>query len=121
MCERATSARQALSAAKRDWPASVSPATTAAAAGLALAVRRVREAYDSYQHATAASRHRELVPDRFVDLMALVVCGAHPSVRTAYQAMREVWHGRTDVNDLRVAAYIVAIDRVAKTYRSKGL
>jgi 5,10-methylenetetrahydromethanopterin reductase len=35
------------------------------------AVRRLREAYDSYQHATAASRHRELVPDRFVDLMAL--------------------------------------------------
>ncbi len=36
-----------------------------------MAVRRLREAYDSYQHATAASRHRELVPDRFVDLMAL--------------------------------------------------
>jgi alkanesulfonate monooxygenase SsuD/methylene tetrahydromethanopterin reductase-like flavin-dependent oxidoreductase (luciferase family) len=35
------------------------------------AVRRLREAYDSYQHAMAASRHRELVPDRFVDLMAL--------------------------------------------------
>jgi len=35
------------------------------------AVRRLRAAYDSYQHATAASRHRELVPDRFVDLMAL--------------------------------------------------
>ena len=37
----------------------------------AAAVRRVREGYDSYQHATAASRHRELVPDRFVDMMAL--------------------------------------------------
>jgi alkanesulfonate monooxygenase SsuD/methylene tetrahydromethanopterin reductase-like flavin-dependent oxidoreductase (luciferase family) len=35
------------------------------------AVRRLRDAYDSYQHATAASRHRELVPDRFVDMMAL--------------------------------------------------
>src|SRR5438067_11090253 len=35
------------------------------------AVRRLREAYDSYQHATAGSRHRELVPDRFVDMMAL--------------------------------------------------
>jgi glutamate dehydrogenase (NAD(P)+) len=31
------------------------------------------------------------------------------------------WHGRNDVTDLRVAAYIVAIDRVAKSYRSKGL
>jgi 5,10-methylenetetrahydromethanopterin reductase len=35
------------------------------------AVRRLRQGYDSYQHATAASRHRELVPDRFVDMMAL--------------------------------------------------
>jgi alkanesulfonate monooxygenase SsuD/methylene tetrahydromethanopterin reductase-like flavin-dependent oxidoreductase (luciferase family) len=35
------------------------------------AVGRIRAAYDSYQHATAASRHRELVPDRFVDMMAL--------------------------------------------------
>jgi alkanesulfonate monooxygenase SsuD/methylene tetrahydromethanopterin reductase-like flavin-dependent oxidoreductase (luciferase family) len=35
------------------------------------AVRRLRAAYDSYQHATAASRHRALVPDRFVDMMAL--------------------------------------------------
>ena len=35
------------------------------------AVRRLRAAYDSYQRATAASQHRELVPDRFVDMMAL--------------------------------------------------
>jgi 5,10-methylenetetrahydromethanopterin reductase len=35
------------------------------------AMRRVREAYDAYEHATAASRHRALVTDRLVDLMAL--------------------------------------------------
>jgi 5,10-methylenetetrahydromethanopterin reductase len=35
------------------------------------AIRRVREAYDAYEHATAASRHRTLVTDRLVDLMAL--------------------------------------------------
>jgi 5,10-methylenetetrahydromethanopterin reductase len=35
------------------------------------AMRRVRERYDAFQHATAGSRHRELVPDRLVDLMAL--------------------------------------------------
>jgi 5,10-methylenetetrahydromethanopterin reductase len=35
------------------------------------AMRRVRDAYDAYQHATAASRHRTLVPDRLVELMAL--------------------------------------------------
>ena len=35
--------------------------------------------------------------------------------------MRQVWHDRADVQDLRVAAYIVAISRVAQTYVSKGL
>jgi 5,10-methylenetetrahydromethanopterin reductase len=35
------------------------------------AIRRVREAYDAYEHATAASRHRTLVTDGLVDLMAL--------------------------------------------------
>jgi 5,10-methylenetetrahydromethanopterin reductase len=34
-------------------------------------VERLRREYDAFQHATAASRHRQLVPDRMVDLMAL--------------------------------------------------
>ena len=34
-------------------------------------MERLRREYDAFQHATAASRHRELVPDHLVDLMAL--------------------------------------------------
>lgn len=34
-------------------------------------VERLRKEYDAFEHATAASPHRELVPDRLVDLMAL--------------------------------------------------
>lgn len=52
------------SAMRHPLPVALSPEDQAA-------VRRLRDAYDSYQHATAASRHRELVPDRFVDMMAL--------------------------------------------------
>ncbi|MCE6951022.1 Glu/Leu/Phe/Val dehydrogenase [Cereibacter sphaeroides] len=55
------------------------------------------------------------------DELALVRSGLDDSMRIAYQSMREVWHGREGVEDLRVAAYIVAIQRVAATYRSKGL
>ncbi|MDZ4096108.1 MAG: Glu/Leu/Phe/Val dehydrogenase [Paracoccaceae bacterium] len=55
------------------------------------------------------------------DELALVRSGLDDTMRTAYQAMREVWHGRQDVEDLRVAAYLVSIGRVAATYRSKGL
>jgi 5,10-methylenetetrahydromethanopterin reductase len=34
-------------------------------------VRRLRDAYDAFQHATAGAAHRTLVPDRLVDLFAL--------------------------------------------------
>ena len=42
-------------------------------------------------------------------------------MRIAYQSMREVWHGRGDVDDLRTAAYLVSIGKVAASYRAKGL
>jgi glutamate dehydrogenase (NAD(P)+) len=35
--------------------------------------------------------------------------------------MRAVWHARDDVKDLRTAAYIVAIGKVALSYQAKGL
>ncbi len=53
--------------------------------------------------------------------LELVRSGLDDTMRAAYQAMRDVWHGRNDVHDLRVAAYIVSISRVAATYQSKGL
>ncbi|WP_417720316.1 Glu/Leu/Phe/Val family dehydrogenase [Salipiger sp.] len=53
--------------------------------------------------------------------LELVRSGLDDTMRTAYQSMREVWHGREDVTDLRTAAFIVAIDRVASSYRAKGL
>jgi glutamate dehydrogenase (NAD(P)+) len=53
--------------------------------------------------------------------LELVRSGLDDTMRGAYQAMREIWHGRQDVEDLRVAAYIVAISRVAGAYQSKGL
>ena len=46
--------------------------------------------------------------------------GLDDTMRIAYQSMREVWHSRDDVEDLRTAAYIVAIDRVAKQLSGQG-
>lgn len=62
--------------------------------------------------------------DRFLrgsDELALVRSGLDDTMRTAYQSMREIWHSRPEVTDLRMAAYIVAIERVAASYRAKGL
>jgi glutamate dehydrogenase (NAD(P)+) len=53
--------------------------------------------------------------------LELVRSGLDDTMRAAYQSMREVWHGRKDVDDLRIAAYLVSIGRVAASYRSKGL
>lgn len=53
--------------------------------------------------------------------LELVRSGLEDTMRNAYQAMREVWYARDDVHDLRTAAYIVAIGRVASSYKAKGL
>lgn len=53
--------------------------------------------------------------------LELVRSGLDDTMRFAYQSMREVWHGRPEVTDLRTAAFIVAIERVAASYRAKGL
>ena len=51
-------------------------------------IDQVRAAYDSYQHATAASKHRLLITDRFVDLMALA--GTPDDVREQVQRVAGV-------------------------------
>ncbi|MCB2130326.1 MAG: Glu/Leu/Phe/Val dehydrogenase [Rhodobacteraceae bacterium] len=53
--------------------------------------------------------------------LELVRSGLDDTMRAAYQSISDVWHSRNDVTDMRMAAYVVAIDRVAKSYRSKGL
>ncbi|MEM6322874.1 MAG: Glu/Leu/Phe/Val dehydrogenase [Pseudomonadota bacterium] len=58
---------------------------------------------------------------RGADELELVRSGLDDTMRVAYQAMTEVWHSREDVKDLRTAAYLVAIGRVANSYRAKGL
>ena len=69
----------------------------------------------------------ELSPDfkrRYLqgaDELQLVRSGLDDTMRTAYQAISEEWQRRSDVTDLRTAAFIVAIERVAASYRAKGL
>ncbi|MDR9427080.1 MAG: Glu/Leu/Phe/Val dehydrogenase [Salibaculum sp.] len=53
--------------------------------------------------------------------LELVRSGLDDTMRAAFQAMRETWHGRSDVHDLRTAGFITAIDRVAQSYTAKGL
>jgi glutamate dehydrogenase (NAD(P)+) len=58
---------------------------------------------------------------RGADELELVRSGLDDTMRIAYQSMRDIWHGREDVQDLRTAAYLVSIAKVAASYRAKGL
>ena len=51
----------------------------------------------------------------------LVRSGLDDTMRGAYNDMAEVWRRRADVPDLRTAAYLVSIQKVALSYRNKGL
>ncbi|WP_417674772.1 Glu/Leu/Phe/Val family dehydrogenase [Pseudodonghicola sp.] len=58
---------------------------------------------------------------RGADELELVRSGLDDAMREAYQTMRQIWHGRPEVKDLRTSAYLVSIDKVARSYRAKGL
>jgi glutamate dehydrogenase (NAD(P)+) len=53
---------------------------------------------------------------READELNLVRSGLDDTMRNAFQEMDQVWRSRDDVPDLRTAAYIIAIDKVAKYY-----
>ena len=50
------------------------------------------------------------------DELNLVRSGLDDTMREAYQAIREVWRSRDDVPDLRTAAFMLAIEKVAHYY-----
>ncbi len=53
--------------------------------------------------------------------LELVRSGLDDTMRAAYQGMREKWHSQDNVTDLRTAAYLVSIGKVADSYRALGL
>ena len=56
------------------------------------------------------------------DELTLVRSGLDDTMRNAYQAMSETWRGRREEGvDLRTAAYLIAVRRVADSYQSLGL
>lgn len=58
---------------------------------------------------------------RGADELELVRSGLYDTMVDAYRSMAQIWHSRDDVADLRTAAYLVSIEKVAASYRAKGL
>jgi glutamate dehydrogenase (NAD(P)+) len=57
---------------------------------------------------------------RGADELDLVRSGLDDTMRLAYQAIRETMQSRENVPDLRTAAFVVAIEKIAKTYMEMG-
>jgi len=56
------------------------------------------------------------------DELSLVRSGLDDTMRLSYQGMAEIWNARAHEGvDLRTAAFLISIQRVANTYRSLGL
>jgi glutamate dehydrogenase (NAD(P)+) len=55
------------------------------------------------------------------DEINLVRSGLEDTMCESYQEIRQIWRSRDDVPDLRTAAYILAIDRVAHYYMEYAL
>jgi glutamate dehydrogenase (NAD(P)+) len=67
--------------------------------------------------------HGEAIPEplarglrKEADELNLVRSGLDDTMRRAHRQIREVWRSRDDVPDLRTAAYMVGIEKVAKYY-----
>jgi len=83
-----------------------------------LVVERLRQGYDAFQHATAASRHRELVPDRLVDLMALA--GTPDEVREQVRRVMTVPEiGRIIILPQVPDAGFIRRDSILRTFAEK--
>ena len=82
------------------------------------------------QHMIAAMENltQKEVPDRMrreivkgAGELDLVRSGLDDTMRHAYQEMSETRHGNSKVKDFRTAAYVVAINKIARSYLDLGV
>jgi len=52
-----------------------------------------------------------------VDELDLIYSGLEDTMRSAYQRIREVWRARKEVPDLRTAAFVLAVEKIARYYQ----
>ena len=88
-----------------------------------LDVHRARRIIDMIE--TASGR---AVPDELkapllhgTDELDLVQSGLEDTMREAYSAVRETMRGSQTIQDLRTAAFAVALEKVVRSYRQMGL
>ncbi len=87
---------------------------------------RHRMLIDEIERATG-SKVSKMFKEKYIkgaDELTLVRSGLDDTMRGAYSGMRELWHSKRlgdETFDLRTAAYMISIQRVADSYRALGL
>lgn len=84
---------------------------------------RGRTLIDMFEHVTKAEVPKKFQDElmRGADELDLIRSGLDDTMRIAYQEIREIWRSRSNVVDLRTAAYAHAISKIATAYRELGL
>ena len=59
--------------------------------------------------------------NRGADELDLIRSGLDDTMGSAYSEIRQIRHSRQGVSDLRTAAYVLAIEKIAKSYMESGL
>ncbi len=67
------------------------------------------------------TEHQRSVIVRGADEVDLVNSGLEETMAFAYQEIREIWKGKPEVEDLRTAAFISAINKIAVAYAELGI
>ncbi len=58
---------------------------------------------------------------RGADELDLVRSGLDDTMRLAYNQIREIYLSRSNVPDLRTAAYVLALEKIVRSYRETGV
>lgn len=84
---------------------------------------RGESAIDALQQVTGGQVSEKMAKafQKEADELNLVRSGLEDTMCESYQEIRQIWHSRDDVPDLRTAAYILAISRVAHYYTEYAL
>ena len=84
---------------------------------------RGRTLIDMFEHVTNTEIPQKFQDElmRGADELDLIRSGLDDTMRIAYQEVREIWRSRSNVVDLRTAAYADAISKIATAYRELGL
>jgi glutamate dehydrogenase (NAD(P)+) len=83
--------------------------------------QRIVKAIESASGANIPTKLRSRLLQHGADELDLVRSGLDDTMREAYCEIRKIWRTRKGITDLRSAAFVCAIEKIAQSYLEKGI